>query len=286
MLLENEVYQRIIENEEKMSKSQKKIANYLINNPERAPFLTASRLAKIIGVGDATIVRFAYFLDYKDYPDLQRNLQQAMQRKLTFSEVFTQTTAGSEDDASNVLQEILSDDIQNLKTTLNLVDPLVFKEAVEEIIKAKRIYIIAFRSVVSLGSFLQIYLDLVFQNTELIRQGDGVSEHLLDLTEDDLVIAIGFARYTKRTINILKYVKQRGIKTVVITDHYLSPLAQYGDKTLHAATKINSFIDSFAAPLSIINSLITAVTRSEHKKVEKRLMDLEELWDTFQIFHE
>ncbi len=267
----------------KMSKSQMKIANYLIEYSETAPFLTASKLAKNAGVGEATVIRFAVFLDYKGYPDLQRHLQDALKRKWTSAEVFARTTDAT-DVPENALKEVLSDDIQNIKSTLQQINPDVFQEAVNEIISAKRIYIVAYRSAMSLGMFLQFYLDLVLQNTEMIDQADGVSEHLLDLTENDLVIGFGFARYTKRTVEVLKYAKHKGAKTLVITDHLMSPLVPFGDKNLLAATEINSFIDSFSAPLSLVSALITAVTRSEHIKVEKRLGQLEGLWESFDVF--
>lgn len=284
-MLESDVYQRMIQGREKMSKSHKKIANYLIEHHETAPFLTASKLAKLVKVGEATVIRFAFFLNYKGYPDLQRHLQEALQRKMTSAEVLARTT--DEDNyTENVVTEVLKDDIQNLKQTLNQVDPEIFEKVVHEMIEAKRIYIIAYRSATSIGGFLEFYLDLVLQNTEMIHQADGVSEHLLDISEDDLVIGLGFSRYTRRTVEVLKYVKQRKAKTVVITDHLLSPLVPYADYKLVATTEINSFIDSFAAPMSIASALITALTRAEHKKVEKRLEELEGLWETFDVFYD
>nr|WP_246593698.1 MurR/RpiR family transcriptional regulator [Evansella tamaricis] len=275
----------MIQNRDRMSKSHKKIANYLIENHETAPFLTASKLAKNVQVGEATVIRFAFFLNYKGYPDFQRHLQEALQRKMTSAEVLVRTT-DENDQTEYVVSEVLSDDIQNLKVTLGQVDSGNFEKAVSDIIEAKRIYIIAYRSATSIGVFLEFYLDLVLQNTELIRQADGVSEHLLDITEEDLVIGLGFSRYTKRTVEVLKYVKQHGAKTLVITDHLMSPLVPFGDRTLIASTEINSFIDSFAAPMSIASALITALTRSEHKQVERRLKDLEELWGKFDVFYD
>ncbi|MDE5412558.1 MAG: MurR/RpiR family transcriptional regulator [Bacillaceae bacterium] len=284
-MLQSDVYQRIVDSLDKMSKSQKKIANYIINNTETAPFLTASKLAKNAGVGEATVIRFAVFINYKGYPDFQRHLQDALKRKWTSAEVFMKTT-DEKDAPENSLKEVLSDDIQNLKNTLHQISPENFEQAVQEIKKANRIYIIAYRSATSLGMFLQFYLDLILQNTEMINQSDGMSEHLLDIKKDDLVIGFGFSRYTKRTVEALKYVKQREAKTIVITDHLMSPLVPYGDITLITATEINSFIDSFSAPFSVISALITAVTRSDHEKVEKRLNQLEELWDNFDVFYD
>ncbi|MGY4689490.1 MurR/RpiR family transcriptional regulator [Salibacterium sp. K-3] len=284
-MLDNDVYKRMTDLQDQMSKSQKKIAEYLIQHTETAPFLTASRLAENTGVAEATVVRFAVFLDYKGYPDMQRHLQEALRRKWTSAEVFASTTDET-DTPEHAVSEILSDDIRNLQETLQQVDTNTFEQAVNTIIKADRIYIIAYRSAASIGSFLEFYLDLVLQNTEMLREADGVSEHLLDLTPDDLVIGFGFSRYTKRTVEVLKYAGQRGAETLVLTDHLLSPLVPYGDLNLFAATEINSFIDSFAAPLSISSALITAVTRSEHEKVEARLKELEGLWETFDVFYD
>ncbi|MBB5174348.1 MurR/RpiR family transcriptional regulator [Texcoconibacillus texcoconensis] len=284
-MLQSELYQKIIEKQPQMSKSHKKIANYLLEHHETAPFLTASKLSKMVGVGEATVIRFAFFLGYKGYPDLQWHMQQALQRKMTSAEVLARTT--DEDEAAeHVVEEVLSDDRQNISMTLDQIEPEVFEDAVHRIIEAERVYIVAYRSAQSLGTYLEFYLDLVLQNAELIREADGVSEHLLDISEKDLVIGFGFSRYTKRTVEVLKYVKQRGAETLVITDHPMSPLVPYSDLRLITTTEINSFIDSFAAPFSVVSALITAVTRSEHKKVEKRLSELESLWETFDVFYD
>ncbi|CAM3827417.1 MurR/RpiR family transcriptional regulator [Alkalicoccus chagannorensis] len=284
-MTEDNVYSRISRMQESLSKSHKKIAAYLVQNREAAPFLTASKLAKEVQVGEATVIRFASVLGYQGYPDLQRHLQGALQKKLTSAEVMKQTTKGTEK-SEQTLYEVLSDDKHNLQSTMEQIDPLEFDAVVQDLIDADRIYIVAYRSAASIGSFLAFYLDLVLQNTELIEEADGVSEHLLDISEKDVVVGLGFARYTKRTVEVMKYVQAKGARTIVITDHLLSPLYPYGEKHLIASTEINSFIDSFSAPMSIASALITALTRSESGKVTKRLEELEELWDTFDVFYD
>jgi DNA-binding MurR/RpiR family transcriptional regulator len=280
----NDVFERIIEHRKSMSKAQNKIANYIVNNDEVAPFLTASKLAQKAGVGESTIIRFAVFLGYEGYPDMQRLLQEAMTRKWTQAEKFEKTTSAVE--KHSTLIEIMHDDIINVKATLKGVNEEQFQAAVDAFVNANRIFIIAYRSAKSLGVFLEFYLDLVLQNTELILQADGVSEHLLDITENDLVIGLGFQRYTKRTVEVLKYVKSKKAKTIVMTDRVTSPLYSLGDYPLLSVTEINSFINSFTSSLSLINALITAVTRQEHDKVKDRLENLENSWDAFDVFTE
>lgn len=269
-----------------MSKSQQKIARYLITHSDAAPFLTASKLAHIIGVGEATMVRFAVFLGYSGYPDMQRHLQEALKRQWTTVERLQMTSeADGNNKKEDVATEVLKDDMSNIQSTLEHLNPEDFKHAVEAIIEAENIYIIAYRSAASLGNFLEFHLDLVLQNTELIVQADGISEHLIGITNRDLVIGIGFTRYTKRTVDVMKYAREKGAKTMCITDHILSPLIPFADIRLTAVSDINSYINSYAAPMSVINALITSVTRIEHSKVEKRLGDLEDLWEGFDVFH-
>jgi DNA-binding MurR/RpiR family transcriptional regulator len=274
----------MIEKMNEMSKSQKKIARYLIAHPDAAPFLTASKLAKTVSVGEATIVRFAVFLGYQGYPDMQRHLQEALKRQWTTVERLQMTSAEDEEE-ENVAKEVLHDDIANIQATMQQLDSEQFSRAVQAIIEAENIYIIAYRSAASIGSFLEFYLDLVLQNTELIRQADGISEHLLGITERDLVIGVGFTRYTKRTVEVMKYAQEKGAVTMCLTDHMLSPLVPFSSIRLTAASDINSFINSFTAPFSVVNALITAVTRTDQAKVKKRLGELEELWDSFDVFH-
>ncbi|PRO64862.1 MurR/RpiR family transcriptional regulator [Alkalicoccus urumqiensis] len=277
------IYDQLTEAYTSLSKSHKKIAAYLLENRERAPFLTASRLAENVKVGEATVIRFASVLGYKGYPDLQRHLQEEIQSRLTSAEVLKRTT-GDYPGPQPVIKEILRDDRHNLSTTEGQIDSDDFNAVIADLADAERIYIVAYRSAASVGKYLEFYLDLILQNTELIQEADGVSEHLLDISPNDVVIGLGFARYTKRTVEVMKYVQSKGANTIVITDHLLSPLYPYGNRQLITSTEVNSFIDSFAAPMSVAAAIITALTRSRKEKVTKRLEELEELWETFDVF--
>ena len=65
---------RINEKFNKMSKSHKKLATFVIDHYEQAAFMTAAKLGKAVGISEATVVRFAYALDYEGYPEFQEAL--------------------------------------------------------------------------------------------------------------------------------------------------------------------------------------------------------------------
>ncbi len=89
---------------------------------------------------------------------------------------------------------------------------------------------------------------------------------MINVSENDLVIGIGFPRYAARTIEALTFAQNRGAKVVAITDSLLSPLAAKADYTLIAQSNMASFVDSLVAPLSVINALIIAVGLREKEK--------------------
>ncbi|MEI2401023.1 MurR/RpiR family transcriptional regulator, partial [Paenibacillus phytohabitans] len=91
--------------------------------------------------------------------------------------------------------------------------------------------------------------------------------------------------YTKNTIDAVSFAKDRGANVIAITDTMFSPLIPYADITLCSPSEMPSYIDSFVAPLSLVNALLTAVGRKKRAEIEKHLTNLEEVWDRFQIFH-
>ena len=78
----NELIGRIEAKYEKMSKGQKRLAEYVKENYDKAVFLTAARLGEIVGVSESTVVRFATQLGYRGYPEFQKALEELVRNKL------------------------------------------------------------------------------------------------------------------------------------------------------------------------------------------------------------
>lgn len=277
------VYQRIAANIGEMSKSHVRIATYIVENQTTAPFLTVGKLAKMAGVGDATVVRFATALGYSGYAEMQQYMQSSVQQQLTTTERLKITEEVYDRESSGVY-EVFQDDISNIQATMEKLDEQAFHQAVESLLKARKIFIIANRSAASLGVFLNYYLGIILQNTELIRSVEDSSEKLYDLGEEDVVLGISFSRYTKSTIQMFTYAKEENAQTIAITDNLLSPLVPHADIPLAASSQMPSFIDSFVAPLSLINALITFVGKEKQTDIHERLDVLEGIWDHFDVF--
>ena len=162
--------------------------------------------------------------------------------------------------------------MENIRATLEKINHKTFEDVVNSLFKAKKIYIIGLRSSSALAEFLGFYLNLILDNVKVVAYGvSDIFEQMLNVSEEDVVIGIGFPRYATRTIEALAFAKSRNADVVAITDSLLSPLAAKADYTLIAQSNMASFVDSLVAPLSVINALIIAVGLQRKRKNFKNI---------------
>ena len=122
------------------SKGQKLISAYILNNYDKAAYMTAAKLGSIVNVSESTVVRFAIELGFEGYPELQHALQEMVRTKLTSVQRIEVTNSLIGD--GDVLGKVLLSDADKIKRTLEEIDREAFGEAVESIVGARNIYII------------------------------------------------------------------------------------------------------------------------------------------------
>ena len=267
----------------RLSKGQKLIAEYILKNYDKAAFMTAAKLGISVGVSESSVVRFANELGFSGYPKLQKALQELIKNKLT----TVQRLELSNDFASHgaALKGVLKADMENIRATLEKINPYTFEDVLNSIFEAKNINIIGLRSSTALAEFLGFYLNIILQNVRIVSYGiSDIFEQMINIGEGDLVIGIGFPRYATKTIDVLDFSKARGAKVVAITDSLLSPLAAKADSTLIAQSNMASFVDSLVAPLSVINALIIAVGMREKENIADIFANLENIWQEYNVY--
>ncbi len=274
----------IKEKKEELSKSHKKIADYIIQNYEKAAYMTAAKLAKNTGVSEATVVRFAEKLGFSGYPEFQKNLSGYAKGKLTSIQRIE--LAYEKMGESSVPQRVLKSDIMHIEKTLENIDIEQFERAADAISSAKRIYITGVRSAAALADFAGFYLHLIFDNVRIIKStgGDDLFEQIMNVGEGDVFIGISFPRYSKNTIKALEYAKKNNATVIGITDSKNSPVASMSNYCLFAECDTTSFVDSLTAAISLINALIASVGLKNRELVHKSFERLEKIWDEYGVY--
>ena len=266
------------------SKGQKRIADYILTSYDKAAFMTANKLGKTVHVSESTVVRFASELKYDGYPAMQKALQEMIRNKLTAIQRIevSNDRMGNED----VLTMVMHADAENIRHTLEEVDRDSFDQAVSALLSARRIYIMGVRSAFALSNFLGFYFNMMFENVVVAHTNSSseLFEQILRIGAGDVIVGISFPRYSKRTVRAMQYAKDRGATTIAITDSNTSPLAEPADHTLLAKGDMASFVDSLAAPLSLVNALIVAVSRRKGAELADTFGKLEKIWDEYEVY--
>ena len=275
---------RLNQSGKRLSKGHRKIAQYIVEHYEKAVFMTASKLGESVGVSESTVVRFASAMGYEGYPQLQRSLQELVSHRLTANQRFEMST---EIDPREALGVVLKSDMQNLRATMEQMDAAVFEEVVNRLLNARAIYVMGLRSAAPLAQFMGYYLNYIFDNVHLVSSGaTDVFEEISKLKENDVLVGISFPRYSTRTLEAMRFAKRCGAQVVAITDGPMSPLADMADATLTARTDMASFVDSLAAPLSLINALLVALGLHRREALKDHFRQLESIWETYEVYLE
>ena len=272
----------IADSYQRFSKGQKRIAEYIMNSYDDAAFMTAARLGETVGVSESTVVRFAYAIGLDGYPALQEALQELIRHRLTSVQRIRLAASMPQND---ILRRVLTDDMNNIRATIDMIDNEGFHAAINALLGARRIYVLGIRSAMSLAQFLTYYLDYVCDNVMFVNGAvQDIYERMIRLGPEDVCIGISFPRYSARTVDAMRYAKQRGATVVTLTDVPNSPSAQYADYVLCARSNMASFADSLVAPLSLINAIITAVGLARKDEAFRHLGQLEQIWSEEGVY--
>lgn len=277
-----ELIQRLNHSGKKLSKSHRRIAECIVTHYDKVVFMTASKLGEYVGVSESTVVRFAAALGYSGYPQLQKALQELLRHRLTASQRFELT---NDMDHVQVLNKVLKADIQNIRSTLDEIDISSFEHAIDMILQARQIYVMGLRSSAPIAEFFVHYLKFIFSNVRVVTSGvSDVFEQLSRIGEGDLLIGISFPRYASRSIEAMDFARKQGASLIAITDGPLSPLHSTADICLMAKSDMSSFVDSFAAPLSLINALIVALGQRRRTEVSEYFNKMEKIWAEYDVY--
>jgi len=187
------------------SKGQRMIIKYITENYDKAAFMTAGKLGKTVGVSESTVVRFASELGYDGYPGMRKAMQEMVRNRLTAVQRIE--VAKEQIDRDDLLDAVLSADMEKLHGTMEEVNKEDFNRAVEMILNAKSVYIVGMRSSTALANFMGFYLNLLLDNVHLVHDTSvsEVYEQVFRIKEGDVFIGISYPRYSSRTIKAMQF---------------------------------------------------------------------------------
>lgn len=280
---EKSILDRLNENIQRMSKGQRKIADFFTNEYDKAAFMTAAVIGEEVGVSESTVVRFAGLLGYGGFSQMQKSLQNLVRNRIHQAPMVD--TAIENISRQDVLEQVIRNDVENICNTLNDVDRTVFDSVIDILLSARRIYVVGIRNSSPLAAYLGFYLRLMFDNVIVVSSDNSseLFEQLIGMNEEDCMIGISFPRYSMRTLKAMEFANSRNVRTITITDSVNSPMNLYSSCNLIATSQMTSVTESLVAPMSIVNAIVVAVMAKKKKKLVNRLEMLEDICNEYAL---
>jgi DNA-binding MurR/RpiR family transcriptional regulator len=263
-----------------MTPGQKLVANYILEYSLEAAFLTASQLGERVGVSETTVIRLAHLLGFSGYQQLRSAMTNLLMDRLSTLERLRDYASTQEHD---FFERALRKDLETLTLTLSSISSDDLKNLGAAIATAECVYLAGHRSSFSLAYYLSFYLSWILPNVKNVS-ADMPFEMLANAPKKSIVLGISFPRYSTWTVQVLETASELGLVTACLTNDLASPLAVLSEYVLAVPYKPISFIDSFAAPMSVLNCLILSVAQQLGDEVTKKLGMLEKRWREDDVY--
>ncbi len=213
---------------DKLTKLEKIIATYVLEDENKAQLLTITELAERCGVGEATISRFCKKIGYAGYNEFKL--------ALATSSITHSSTSSTESiilgDKSLAANDSYRSTINIINRTFRLLNQTDINLAVDLIQKSNKI------SCMGQGSSLVMAMELWSRFSMLTNKIDCVQDFVYQainaslLKENDLIIYFSYSGSTAESIEVLKEAKKNGTKIILLTGHKKSPATKYADVIL------------------------------------------------------
>jgi DNA-binding MurR/RpiR family transcriptional regulator len=261
-----------------LSPKQKKIARFILDNPDFTSYASASELGEKNNTTAATVVRFAQTLGYEGFSQLKDTLRIELPHYMTTIARLQKRMSAKTLPSSNT-QQVFYTDIKNIERTAINVSENKLNAALDAIIKAKRTLVIGAGLSYAPAAFLTHSLKVMGFNAlaiqgEVLRSAVDISQ----IKPDDLMIAIDLWRYVRMTVNAVSLAKKTGSQVIAITDSIVSPVAQMADIAFEIATEGIAHSLSITALLSLLNVFIAMLADRVPEQVYESLKRVDEVY--------
>ena len=262
---------------ENLTKSQKIIADFLLENYALVPFETLNEIAHRIGLSTTSLIRFSRTMGYKDYTDLKKNIQDLIKVKVSLPSRFGELSEQGVT-PNDLLLRCRDIAVNNIEATLRLQDTEKLDLAVDWISSANHNYVLGLRTCFSPAFYLAVVLSQIKKKVRLIQGiASTYPEEITDVEEGDVCTVFSFPRFYKETVNIAHFMRRRGAKVIIITGKDIRPVKPYGDIIIPCSAVGPSFKDSYVAVHFLIDYIISSIAAKNKDEGIEVVSKIEEI---------
>jgi DNA-binding MurR/RpiR family transcriptional regulator len=268
-----------------LSPGQKKVATYLIKNPDESAFQTAFQMGRKANVSETTVIRLSYALGFEGFSMMQARIQKELLQQNHANHSATDSI-GQPDGEADPFSKVIDNEISILK---NLLDPTSVKDiwkAAEALIHADQILIVGHRISHAAAYWFSYTLSSLRENVILCSPSGDFFEKFSNLTIKSLVFVFSFPRYATETLKVAECAREQGVCVISVTDRLLSPVGSISDIALTTEENAETGTNSIASVISLLNLIIAGIYEKDQKRIRSHQQKLENLYSSYEVFIE
>lgn len=271
--IENSSYKSDLTNKDKI------ILDYILRNKKTACFLTSNEIAELLNVSPSSVVRLSKKIGFENFSVFKKALQMeiAEQEPSLDANEIPYEKIEQYDKLSDIelIKAFRQNVLKNITADISSKEDKKFIESADIISKAKRVFIVGYRTCAGLASTFGIMLSCIRPDVFVLNNNGPIVDRLIDLGKNDVVVAISFNRYSGNTKFAVQIARDAGAKIISFTDFYTSPIAQGVDKVIINSVENFSFYNSYASSMMNIETIVALVSKKNIAANKKRLMKME-----------
>jgi DNA-binding MurR/RpiR family transcriptional regulator len=265
------------------SRTQKRLANFLLDNWAEIPLLSIETIAEKSGVSMASITRLTRRLSLKGFHDFKSQVKGEHMRRMVnpVERFFALQTDFS---GKKSLIQAARQDVKNINRLLTSISEETFMQLVEWVEKAKRIYTFGVGISAIFADLIAYTFNEIQKETHSLDEGRiPIEEKIMSIRRDDVIIFSSFFPYSKCTIEYAKLAQQRGLRIVAFSDNEFSPIAQHATLVLKVSRENILFTTSISALSVLLNAVATEVALKNKEALGQALKEQDRQLRSFYL---
>lgn len=250
---------------------------------DEAAFMSASEISRAVGLSESVVVRFATDLGYRGFPDLKRDLEYLVKKRLTKIDLLN--SMAREHDSGN-LDRFQQFALDAIKRTAAANPASRLRQVAQWLADSGTVYVVGMGMTQVLVDALAMHLAQVAKKVVACTNPWSWLYHLNSVAQDDVIIGLSFARYRRDTVNALRYVQEldNPPRVILITDSFVAPATQWADEILIAETGSLYLSRSHVSATFLIESLLLTYWEMNKDVAARAFSKLEGVYEEQHIF--
>ena len=278
------VSDRLIQHRDEMTPSERQLLNTLLDDYPIAGLGSITELAGAASVSTTTVARMLQKTGFDGYPQFQAALRNELKEMIS-DPIAKRDLWQSDLPEEHILNRYSRQALENQRRSLDEVSPADFDGLCGLLSDPGRtIFIAGGRITGTLARFLYLHMQMIRPQVNLVSTGGSWPHDLLDVGEGDVLVAFDIRRYENTTLQLAQMCHDKGVKIVLFTDQWRSPIHRIAAHTFSSRIAVPSAWDSCLPILMLLECAIAAVQETLWETVKARTDALETAFDRTKLF--